>query len=101
MSFPESIAMSGLPIYWSGWNNKFHKTSQLSDDCPVYQLAGYNMVGVIPIIGATIYRKDGIWRFRRECDEDEPEFLGIRKYGTSSQTDPFGHWTHNGYVTPA
>jgi hypothetical protein len=94
--FPNKIKVSGLPFFLQGWNNIYMKTNQMSEGCPVYELQGYNLYWVMPIIGVIIYRKDGIWQMQRDCDLHP---MGIKKYG-GSQEDPFGYWTSGAIVVP-
>lgn len=98
MAFPNKIRVSGLPFMLQGWNNVYIKTGEMSDDCPVYKLDSYTLYGVFPIIGVSIFRRNGIWVMQRECD-GYPN--GIHKYGESPQPDPFGYWSDGAYVTPA
>jgi hypothetical protein len=80
-----------------GWNNIYYRTHEESDACPVYRLEPYNLYYLIPIIGVKIFRKDGIWVFKRDCDGNETD---IRKYGKSPQGEPFGYWTYGATIKP-
>ena len=99
MSFPENVKLSGLKFMWQGWNTTYYKTSEVSDGCPVYRLDPYTLYWFIDIIGAKLYRKDGVWVFQR--DFDFGPFKAICKYGVSPQNDPFGHWSSGARVEPA
>lgn len=72
-----------------GWNSKYHKTNETSDNAPVYRLGSYTLYGVIPIASVRIFRHAGVWRLQRE---DSPVEFGIRKYGSAPQDNPFGKW---------
>ena len=97
MAFPEKIKMKGLPFMMQGWNNVYERTGEVSDGCPVYSLAPYNLYFVIAIIGVKIMRVGGIWVLKRDCDLSHMSF---RKYGYGPQGDPFGHWSNGGFVVP-
>lgn len=96
-SWPQQIKMSGLPFMLQGWNNVYYKTGELSDGCPVYRLDSYNLYYFISIIGVRIMRLDGVWVIWRNGDIGP---IDIKKYGSSPQGDPFGHWSNGGSVKP-
>jgi len=98
MSFPQTIKVSGFPFMLQGWNSKYHKTSEMSDGCPVYQLNSYILYYFIDIIGVKLFRVDGIWVLQRMCDVVPA--MDIKKYGLGPQPDPFGFWSMGAYVTP-
>lgn len=97
MSFPTQIRVSGLPFMLQGWNNTYRSTSMTTDECPIYRLDSYRLYGLIPIIGVTIFRKNGVWMLQRDGDFCPTD---IMKYGAGPQPDPFGYWSGGAYVTP-
>ena len=99
MAWPEKIKMNSLP-FWTmhGWNKVLSKTSRYSDGCPVYELQSYNLWGLIPIVGISIFREDGIWRLMRIDNYNLPNTRCIFKYGGKPQNDPFGSWSMGGWV---
>ena len=94
--YPSRIKVSGLPFMLQGWNNVFYWTTERRDNKPVYRLEPYVLYWTIPIIGVTIYSRNGKWVFQRDYD-DEP-LPDIYKYG--AQSDPLGSWTMGMKVEP-
>lgn len=86
--FSPQIKVSGLPFMLQGWNTTFNRTDKLSENAPVYKLDRYNLYWMISIIGAIIYKLNGKWVFRRNCDRD-PIFVKSDKDG---QLTPYGKW---------
>ncbi|CAH6420445.1 Hypothetical protein HVR_LOCUS1194 [uncultured virus] len=95
-SFPEKIRMSGLPFMLQGWNNVYHKTDEISDGCPVYNLDSYTLYWFFPIIGVKLFRLNETWRLQRDCDFYPTE---IRKYSNEDQKTPMGNWSYGAQVT--
>ena len=95
MEFPQELIVKGFPLYERGWNGLYTKTDEYSDDCPIYKLPSYKFFGKIEIIGLYLYKKNGMWIMRRECDQYPMK--SYHKYGKMQDT-PYGYWTRGIYV---
>lgn len=89
--------MTGLPPSFQCWNNVYTNIGNDPMGFPIYKLEAYN-ISFIPICGAYIYRKNGIWVLERE--DGKPIYRDFRKQGSPPQDTPYGYWTEGGKVFP-
>jgi len=97
---PETVYVSGLPLFLCGWNMPMTMTSAINEGCPIYHLNGYLLyprllMGGIPIEGITLRKMNGVWIIHRDDDYGGRRSF-ISKVITEEQDTPFGSWTVSG-----
>ena len=97
MAWPNFIKVQGLPFVLQGWNTTFYKTTEVSEDAPVYRLNSYVLYWVFIVDAARIEKINGMWILRRECDAPDDAFLR-KQY--AEQVTPIGIWSHGATVIP-
>jgi len=86
---PETVTMSGQPMFLMGWNGPFKLQPHTKNGRPVYRRAGVS-VGLIPIIDVEIWYEPDLKCWVLHRDPDGPQKF-VKRSMHSNET-PIGPW---------